>query len=89
MARKRFLVRFQVSADSLTWLVIRDGDVLERYCRKRDAIGRAARLARADPPAALVVERMDGTVQASRRYGPGSSKEPGPRGADREPGSTV
>ncbi|WP_313886906.1 DUF2188 domain-containing protein [Saccharomonospora amisosensis] len=87
--RKRFLVRFQVSADSLTWLVIRDGDVLERYCRKCDAIGRAARLARADPPAALVIERMDGTVQATRRYGPGSPDGADPAGAYREPGSTV
>lgn len=85
----RYLVRFQVRADSLTWLVIREGETLRRYCRKRDAIRRAAGLARAERPAELVIERMDGTPQATRRYGLGVSNGHGPRSASPGTGSTV
>ncbi|MFF5991430.1 DUF2188 domain-containing protein [Prauserella flavalba] len=69
MTRKLFQVRFRFSPDSLTWLVIHDELVLSRYCRKRDAVAQAARVARANPPSVLVVERMDGTVERERRYG--------------------
>ncbi|MFC4005023.1 DUF2188 domain-containing protein [Prauserella oleivorans] len=65
----RFLVQFRFSPDSLTWLVVRDGSVLSRHCRKRDAVRIAAGHARRHAPSTLVIERMDGTEQARRRYG--------------------
>lgn len=85
----RYAVRFQVRADSLTWLVIREGEILRRYCRKHDAICRASGLARTEPAAELVIERMDGTVQAKRRYGPGAATGRGPESAPPGAGSTV
>ncbi|PXY34966.1 MULTISPECIES: DUF2188 domain-containing protein [Prauserella] len=69
MTRKLFQVRFRFSPDSLTWLVVHEQLVLSRHCRKRDAVTEAARVARANPPSALVIERMDGTVERERRYG--------------------
>lgn len=65
----RFVVHFRFSPDSLTWLVVRDGRVLSRHCRKRDAVLVAAEHARGHAPSTLVIERMDGTEQARRRYG--------------------
>lgn len=65
---KRYLVRFRVSPDSLTWHIICAGEVLSRYCRKRDAVKEAAVRARQNSPSVLVIERMDGTVEHERRY---------------------
>nr|WP_199431115.1 DUF2188 domain-containing protein [Qaidamihabitans albus] len=67
--RRRYLVRFLVSPDSLTWLVEHEGHLLSRHCRKRDAVREGARQARTGAPSILVVERMDGTRQSARRYG--------------------
>ncbi|CAM2988558.1 DUF2188 domain-containing protein [Saccharomonospora xinjiangensis] len=67
-----YSVVFRFSPDSLTWLVSREGIVLSRFCRKRDAVREAARLARGsggEGPTVVTVERMDGTVQCVRRYG--------------------
>ncbi|MBB3049437.1 hypothetical protein FHS23_000432 [Prauserella isguenensis] len=63
-----FAVRFRLSPDSLTWLVVRDGTVLSRHVRKRDAERLAAAHARGCRPSSLVVERMDGSEQARRHY---------------------
>lgn len=63
-----FAVRFRLSADSLTWLVVRDGVVLSRHVRKRDAERLAAAHARGHRPSSLVIERMDGSEQARRHY---------------------
>lgn len=70
MVDRRYRVRFRVSPDSLTWQVRQGEEVLSRHCRKRDAVREAARHARSNSPSALVVERMDGTVECQRRYGP-------------------
>ncbi|WP_197319393.1 DUF2188 domain-containing protein [Saccharomonospora sp. NB11] len=80
--RTPYTVVFRFSPDSLTWLVSRRRTVLSRHCRKRDAVREAARLARACGHAELTVERMDGTVEWIRRYGP---QEP-PKGDGRAPG---
>ncbi len=66
----RFLVRFRFSPDSLTWLVVHGETVLSRHCRKRDAARVASAHARQYRPSTLVIERMDGTAQVRRRYGP-------------------
>lgn len=63
-----FAVRFRLSPDSLTWLVVRDGAVLSRHVRKRDAERLAAAHARGRRPSSLVIERMDGSEQARRHY---------------------
>ncbi|GAA1213933.1 hypothetical protein LY12_003382 [Prauserella alba] len=63
-----FAIRFRFSPDSLTWLVVRDGAVLSRHVRKRDAERLAAAHARGRRPSTLVIERMDGTEQARRQY---------------------
>ncbi|MBB3662483.1 hypothetical protein FB384_001387 [Prauserella sediminis] len=63
-----FAIRFRLSPDSLTWLVVRDGAVLSRHVRKRDAERLAAAHARGHRPSTLVIERMDGTEQARRYY---------------------
>ncbi|WP_007023632.1 DUF2188 domain-containing protein [Saccharomonospora iraqiensis] len=56
----RYSVVFRFSPDSLTWLVRREGAVLSRWCRKRDAVAEAARLARGDAPSTLTIGGMDG-----------------------------
>lgn len=68
MVDTRYSVVFRFSPDSLTWLVKCGDDVLSRHCRKRDAVDEAARRAREGAPSVVTVERMDGTVQAQRRY---------------------
>ncbi|EHK84825.1 hypothetical protein SZMC14600_17645 [Saccharomonospora azurea SZMC 14600] len=75
--RTPYSVVFRFSPDSLTWLVSRERTVVSRYCRKRDAVREATRLARAATRAELTVERMDGTVEWVRHYGPST----GPRKA--------
>lgn len=74
-----YSVIFVFSADSLTWQVRRGETVLERYCRKRDAVRGAARLARGDGRARVRIERMDGTVECLRRYGRQAPLAHGPR----------
>ncbi|PRX45359.1 uncharacterized protein DUF2188 [Prauserella shujinwangii] len=69
MVRKRYVVRFRVSPDSLTWLVECEGEVLSRHCRKRDAVREAAGRARTTRPSVLVIHRIDGTRSGERRYG--------------------
>ncbi|MCP2237717.1 hypothetical protein [Prauserella halophila] len=63
-----FAVRFRLSPDSLTWLVVRDGAVLSRHVRKRDAERLAAAHARGCRPSSVTIERMDGTEQTRRHY---------------------
>ncbi|HJQ45677.1 MAG TPA: DUF2188 domain-containing protein [Amycolatopsis sp.] len=52
-----------------SWDVRRAGKVLSHHERKRDAVCAAARLARADRPSLLKVQRRDGSVESSRSYG--------------------
>ncbi|HVW41947.1 MAG TPA: DUF2188 domain-containing protein [Amycolatopsis sp.] len=52
------------------WDVRRADKVLSHHERKREAVNAAARLARADRPSLLKIQRRDGSVESRRVYGP-------------------
>ena len=54
-----------------SWDVRRVDAVLSHHERKREAVDAAARLARADRPSLLKIQRRDGSVESRRVYGPG------------------
>ena len=51
-----------------SWDVRRAGKVLSHHGRKREAVCAAARLARADRPSLLNIQRRDGSVESRRVY---------------------
>ncbi|HVV09191.1 DUF2188 domain-containing protein [Amycolatopsis sp.] len=50
------------------WDVRRGGRVLSHHCRKREAVEAAARLARADRPSVVRIQRRDGSIESTRMY---------------------
>jgi len=55
-----------------SWDVRCAGKVLSHHERKREAVQAAARLARADSPSLLKIQRRDGTIESRRVYGTGA-----------------
>ncbi|KAA9148517.1 DUF2188 domain-containing protein [Amycolatopsis acidicola] len=52
------------------WDVRRVGRVLSHHGRKREAVAAAARLARADRPSVVQIQRRDGSIESRRAYRP-------------------
>ncbi|WAL65364.1 DUF2188 domain-containing protein [Amycolatopsis cynarae] len=60
-----------------SWDVRRAGKVLSHHGRKREAVNAAARLARADRPSVLAIQRRDGSIESRRVYRPEPPSAPG------------
>ncbi|NKQ58168.1 DUF2188 domain-containing protein [Amycolatopsis sp. K13G38] len=56
-----------------SWDVRRAGKVLSHHERKREAVAAAARLARADRPSLLQIQRRDGSIESRRVYRRGAA----------------
>ncbi|UQS22039.1 DUF2188 domain-containing protein [Amycolatopsis thermalba] len=60
-----------------SWDVKRGAAVLSHHERKREAVRAAAKLARADRPSVLRIQRRDGSIESRRLYGNDPLPAPG------------
>lgn len=68
---KSFINTYQVKPHlKKGWIVIKNGNKkpYKRFEIKKDAIARAKELAKANPPGAVEIYKLDGTLQSSKSY---------------------
>ncbi|NKQ51971.1 DUF2188 domain-containing protein [Amycolatopsis sp. K13G38] len=63
--------QYWVSPIAGDWDVTRQNEVLSHHGRKRDAVNAAARLAQANQPSIVTIQRRDGSIETRRFYGKG------------------